>query len=469
MHLLKALSVFVVLLPGYCIAQNTKDDFSFFVDKIKTSYAGYPQKSSAGKFDAFVKQVTSEDKGDTFRMMARIANYFNDNHIQLFQMDAVVNRRNDTLEAKANLEKINGYLLQKHSSKKKFEGYWANDYNNSVFAIVEEKKDKSKYSVYLIETKSKILPPGSLIAQMEERGNSKFFTRYLVPGSGHSIYINPVFKNDSTLLWGEYSKFRKLSNYDYRNPYLASRTSWKPKNSGRLLNDDTYLLTIPDFAIRLGSIDSIIQADSAKIYGARNLILDLRDNRGGQANEYRPLTPLVYTKPIKNITADILCSDDLIDAYKDQLAQTLKSTPVDSAAVSELQKLVNGFEASKGRFKPDHEVSFYKQTEVLPFPKNVGIITNYACQSAAEMMLLDFRQSSKVKTFGETTFGAIDYLNGITLETPSGKYLFTIATARRNVAPGEKPLDGRGISPDIPISDGVPDWVQFVNNYYHEK
>lgn len=469
MRILTLLLVLILLPPAYCLAQKESDDLSFFLEKIKSSYAGYPEKSKGSQFDAFVKKVVSEDKGDTFRMMARIADYFGDHHIQLFQMDAVVNRKQDTVNAPTTLKKVKDYLKNNTVKRKRYEGYWLNDYNNSLFAIIEDKKGKTAYKVYLIETRSKILPVGTLIAELEGNGTNNFFARYLVPGSGHSIFIRPVFKSDSILLWGEYAKFRKLSDYDFTKPRLSSAISWKPQNTGRLLNDDTYLLTIPDFAIQLGSVDSIIKADSAKIYAAKNLILDLRDNRGGQATEYKPITPLVYTRPIRNITASILCSDDLINAYKDGLAQTLQARPVDSASVKELQKTVSELERGRGTFIPDNGLTYIRLDKVLSVPNNVGIITNYACQSAAEMMLLDFKQSGKVKIFGEATFGAIDYLNGITMETPSGKYLFTLATAKRNVAPGEKPLDGKGINPDISIPDSVPDWVLFVNDYYHEK
>ncbi|MGF7027494.1 MULTISPECIES: hypothetical protein [Sphingobacterium] len=41
-----------------------------------------------------------------------------------------------------------------------------------------------------------------------------------------------------------------------------------------------------------------------------------------------------------------------------------------------------------------------KYGPTMPLPVNVGIIINYACQSAAEPFLLNFKQNSKVTLFG---------------------------------------------------------------------
>ena len=84
------------------------------------------------------------------------------------------------------------------------------------------------------------------------------------------------------------------------------------------------------------------------------------------------------------------------------------------------------------------------------------------------MFLLDAQQSKKVKLFGEHTMGAIDYLNFYPQATPSGKYKLYIATLRRDIPPGGSKLDGKGIEPDVPISDATPDWVDFVNHYYEK-
>jgi C-terminal processing protease CtpA/Prc len=70
-----------------------------------------------------------------------------------------------------------------------------------------------------------------------------------------------------------------------------------------------------------------------------------------------------------------------------------------------------------------------------------------------------------VKTFGEHTAGAVDYLDYYPVALPSGKYLLYIPATRRVIPKGEQAIDGKGIRPDVPIGDNTSDWVEFTKNY----
>ena len=314
----------------------------------------------------------------------------------------------------------------------------------------------------------KVLPLGTVVSTLENSGKNTYFTRYLSWGTANSIFMQTKFRNDSIAVFAETGKFYKLKNYDNTRPVLPGLTAFSYLNAGRSLDQDNYLMTIPDFYYKIGSIDSIIKRDSAKIYTAKNLILDLRNNNGGRVKAYKALLPLVYTRPIRNVKGTIRCSDDLIAEYKADLEKERLENPTDTAGIKKLEAEVARFERARGHFVADDDDSVMSGP-VLPLPVHVGIIINYGCQSAAELFLLHFKQSDKVKLFGENTFGAVDYLNATFNYTPSGRYAFTMATARRTIPEGEEGIDGMGIAPDVPIADTVPDWVAFVKNYYRDK
>jgi C-terminal processing protease CtpA/Prc len=82
------------------------------------------------------------------------------------------------------------------------------------------------------------------------------------------------------------------------------------------------------------------------------------------------------------------------------------------------------------------------------------------------MMIMDFRQSKKVTVFGQRTAGAIDYLDFYPVDMPSKKYTIYIPGSKRVIPPGGKKYDGVGLDPDIPISDTVPDWIDFIKLFY---
>ena len=462
----------IVLIVSVCCINYSyaqQEDVSFLLNTLKSNYAGYQDKVKAHDFDRYVKRILKEDKIDTFRILARIADYFNDHHIQVYQANSLNDSRYDTALAPQLFKKVNDYLTDENKKKEIREGYWVNDYGSTVIAIVTDKKPGGGYKIHLIESRYHVVPRGTVIAETDDKKGNKLFTRYLLPGNGSGTFLRTEFRNDSVLLLGEFSKYRKLRGYHSEKPIISGLPAFSLTNRGAPLDQDNYLLTIPDFAQEVGSIDSILKRDSLKIYTSRNLIIDLRDNRGGTVRSYQSLLPLIYTNPILGIRGKVLVSDDLLKTYKDALLDAVRSKQPDSTEIKELQKDVKEMEAAKGKFIDDSNGDTIRFDKVLESPQNVAVITNYACQSAAEMMLLDFKQSKKVKLFGERTFGAVDYLNGTTITTPSGKYAFTVATAKRTIPKGSKKIDGIGIEPDVPIADSDPDWVAFVKNYYAQQ
>lgn len=457
-----------LLLTSLCLLSfvgysQPKDDISFFISKLKTNYAGFRDKAPAGEFDNFVKKVLKEDGTDTFRILSRLAHFFKDNHVILYEMNSL--KYQDTLLAPGNLKKVNAYFSDSKVKKGIHEGYWLDDFNSVIVAIIRSKQQAGRYEIYLIETIYNAVPKGMLIGKMEAKGGNNYFTRYISPGTGNSSFLDTKFRNDSLLVLAEHTKLRKLENYNPANPVLPGLTPFRFVNSGRSLDKDNYLLTIPDFSYNIGSIDSIIKKDSAKIYAAKTMILDLRNNAGGSVLAYQPLLPFIYTNPIKEVNGMILASDDLINDYKETLEQELNAEKLDSASVKELQMLLPLLEKGRGGLV-ETPAPPMKSGVVMALPKNVGVIINYACQSAAELFLLNFKQSKKVTLFGENTFGAVDYLNATFTYSPSGRYFFSIATAKRAIAAGDSKIDGTGIAPDVPISDTVKDWVDFVKKYY---
>ncbi len=85
------------------------------------------------------------------------------------------------------------------------------------------------------------------------------------------------------------------------------------------------------------------------------------------------------------------------------------------------------------------------------------------------MLILHFKQSKKVTTFGEATGGAIDHPNNQELFLPQSKHQFWIVATKMVINDENPSYDKTGIKPDIEISDDEPDWIDFVKKYYQNK
>ncbi len=90
--------------------------------------------------------------------------------------------------------------------------------------------------------------------------------------------------------------------------------------------------------------------------------------------------------------------------------------------------------------------------------------------SAAELMIFNFKQSKKVTTFGERTYGAVDNSDFYTVPLTSSRYILYIPSSTTVIPYHEKErFDGIGIFPDVPITGDKTDWIEFVKKYYEKS
>lgn len=233
------------------------------------------------------------------------------------------------------------------------------------------------------------------------------------------------------------------------------------------IDNHNLLITLPDFSVNnVRLVDSLIESNKETILLTENLIIDIRYNLGGTIRNYLPLVPFITTGDIIRAGDSILCSNELVE----NLEKTIKARYLrnDTLRISRVEKKLSLVRENIGKVAFYAGDTLYNNVTKM-YPKNVAIITNYASLSAAELMLLDFKQSKKVTIFGETTGGALDYLNDFYIKLPSQKYILDLATTKRIKIKNYGSFDKTGFQPDVIISDEVKDWVEFVKLYYERK
>jgi hypothetical protein len=462
----KLFIICLCLVPSMLSHSQATTDYDFILCKIERSYPGFKQKSRNGEFDMYKRYIKKQFSNDTFEILSRLIYFFEDQHFRLFDVSHF-KKKIDSIQSKKNLLKINSYFSQKANRKLlKYEGYWLNDYKNCIIAIRKKiKKGIQQYEGILIEAKGSKLSPGTIIFEFEEVEKNKYLTSYIDPAGEFKTHIKSVFKNDSTMITHPYGKWKRMSSYS--DSSLTKYEKYSFVATAQQLDDKNFLVTIP---VNSGKntliIDSLIKVNKDFILRTENLIIDIRNNSGGSVRTYSPITPLVYTKPIRKVGGYYYCVDDVIKMKDDYIKRT--KSRWDSARLQKEEQQLQSMKDNKGgEIFTDGEI--VKHDTIFNYPKNVAIITNYGSMSAAEIMLLDFKQSNKVKLFGEPTQGAIDYLDAYTHETPVNKYFLFIPSIRRDTSYGPPLLDKTGIAPDVMIDDNVKDWVEFVKKYYDKN
>ena len=455
-------------------------DFDFLVQKIKANYPGYSDKVTMKTAPELVKLEQELRKKiqlypDSCRKYLSIyADWFKDHHLRISGLRSSSNAIISKPELKYNF--ISADSLKMLQSKKNTpEGIW-HSYRGNI-AIIKSSNGRDFVGVSISYQHYKENQIVFTLTQEQSGEYSLISYPYYYnfrPNSGKaSIRLNDnvIELHDDTRL------VRKTNSETYDNALLISYIPEYPNGSNiyplaMQLSDSTFYLRINSFGDELGN--KLTKKHWKEITSSPNLIIDIRNNRGGQDNFYSLLSDLIYTQPYESKGIEWYSTKNIIKMYEDALKngeirdgeEGIRWT---KTLITEMKKNIGGFVIHPMMGK-DKIVS--KDT-VYAYPKRVGIIINQGNASSAEQFILTAKYSYKVKLFGnENTAGVLDYSNTMNENLPSKKYelIFPISRSRRLP---KNPIDYVGIAPEIIIPypateqlfGRLDQWAYFVQNY----
>ncbi len=440
-----------------CSSFCQQSDVEFLAQKIKTVYGGFEDKVTSCNFENLINKLKSDSTTEIFLSLSKLTNFFKDQHLVLYQQKAA--SKEDTIQCKKNVEFINEYFQKKQDKMDNREGYWIGQLNDYAMVLLKDSTNPKQLNAYIMESRGRIMQGYHFMSLKSEESGS-FITDYSDPFYGFRIISSSTFNSDQLLFTKAYGYWNKVANYSEGILEKTKEFSFTP--SLEILDPDNIVLTMPDFSARnVKLIDSLISRNASILETTKNLIIDIRENAGGTIKSYFSLLPYVYTKPIVSCDGYTRCSQELIDDKLRILKKYIENN--DTARIKTKQHELNKIIENKNHFLFNKGDTLIKNSVIKSNPKNIGIIANRNSLSAAELMILNFKQSAKIKFFGESTGGAVDYLDAIRIDMPSGKYYLNIAVAKRS-APEKYDLNG--IPPDIVIPRSEQNWVQFVKKYY---
>lgn len=224
----------------------------------------------------------------------------------------------------------------------------------------------------------------------------------------------------------------------------------------KIVNDSTCLISIPDCSMEnIAQVDSIVNNNRALLNRTPHLILDLRDNLGGTILVFQSLIPYIYTTPVRHTSISVKSTEDNL-----KYLYEMEVSDVSDSMVAVFKKDAANLRAHLGTIYELWPGDTIRRDTVLPYPKAVSILQNHWSVSAAELFILDARQSHKVKLYGENTLGAVDYTDAAAVPMPCPIFQVFYPTSRSNRVPGTR-IDLIGIRPDVRIKE-KDDWIKVV-------
>lgn len=479
---MRNLIVTFFLLLGfiYSQAQDQKclNDFDYIITRIENDYPGYFDKVNKDNIKD-LKSLESEIRGkiiqypdSCFKYLNDYTSWFKDYHLRVsYNRNSQENGKKESYEKK--YAEFNSDSLSKET--KAIEGIWVGF--RGSFAI---KKDNEKYVGISIDLSG--YEKNQVIFKAVEKSKNEFeLTTYR-----NYRYFKPQREEASLLMDGavfeihEDTRYvRKTSDKKVDRAFLLSYIPQYPNGLNTYpvamyLDDSTFYIRVPSF--NSSTSNDLVEKNWDEITTRPNLIIDIRNNGGGQDNYYEKLAELIYTNPYESKGVEWYSSKGIIKDWEN----AIKNGEIKEGYEEESKALVEKMKENIGGFvtHPYYDSPYIvKRDTIYRYPKQVGIIINGRDASSAEQFLLTAKNSSKVILFGnENTAGVLDYSNITPKELPSGKYNLWLPATRSKRLP-ENPIDNIGIAPDINIPlepnfqlfNRLDDWVYFVKSYLEYK
>lgn len=201
----------------------------------------------------------------------------------------------------------------------------------------------------------------------------------------------------------------------------------------------------------------IIAKNYKSIRKRKYLIIDLRDNVGGDWGCIVPLTLFFSPSLVSDIQLELFMSKDNIEAYNKKY-----SVSIDNDVTKVVSTISKESPFTIKRFLGIRSSHPFKK------PKHIGLLVNENTTSAAEIMTLYAKQSIKVKIFGSITAGAVNY--GDVIEKPViANKLYIAMPLQTNLSLNQNDVDAGGITPDFLLNKSDDFLLQTISIMKHWK
>ncbi len=459
--MLKSRISFLFLL--ICNTLLSQNDIEFVKEKIEQAYLPLNPSFDSLKLKAY-KTDAAGYPNDTLWMLSEITVPYADQHMIIYELgcnrlsDSEGNPQHLSLTAIAN--KINNAK----NSGDKIAGYWMNDIGTCLLGIAPSSADKDIYEGF-VYAYTDTAWTGNMVLRFSLKNRKHRTCEFVRMSSKPYRQVAPfIFSTMNEIQIWSYSRWNKLAWKDAGDKGKNVKP-FNYKASFTEIDSATAILKIPsNSGSNRAVIDSLLDSNKEMLEKAKLLIIDLRNNAGGEVRTFPKLASYVQTGLVQRGEAYIYVSEPLIEFEKKNLSKIDSATA--PARYRDQKKYVDSLLKIKGQ-KIMMPAKPRPVDSIKANPLKVAVLINYACMSGAELMIWDMMQSEKVTTFGERTSGATAHVNFFSTSTPSGKYELWLPSLK--VIPSAiNKYAGKGIPPHIFIPGSEKDWIKYVKKYFEK-
>ncbi|MGP4079431.1 S41 family peptidase [Pseudalkalibacillus sp. R45] len=232
---------------------------------------------------------------------------------------------------------------------------------------------------------------------------------------------------------------------------------FQPEYSLEEITEDTLLLKLTDF-MNHDALLKLISDNEFLLANRKNLIIDVRVNKGGSDLAYFELLPYLFDGEVidlKSFDDGVMltnCTNRNVE-LRTKFLKNAFSTLEDAATRNQINMMINTLEENKGKGFVELDFSDMEESLLLktkPGPENIILLTDVYCGSSGDSFVEICKNSTKVILMGRPTLGLNDYSN-LAVMGWDNKFELWYPTTKLSKVDEGKGMSGVGIQPNIYI------------------
>ncbi|MBL8888009.1 MAG: hypothetical protein JNK16_15235 [Phycisphaerales bacterium] len=457
-------------------------DVSFLIEYVERNYAGFSTKlneHNRGQYTRITgrlrEQASNFAEAEIAGPIRDWLDFFRDHHLTLESSRPSTANAADPRESTAverlptpwTAESLRAQL-ESSGSQDSLEGIWSIAGSGSRVAILRQPL-VGALEGSIIETRATGWEPGDIKLRLTRSDGGLIHVNYW-PADRRMVESTAIQQCGGNLLSlsapPDVRLVREWPKPDV--PFDVDRVVPSREFFVRRVSPTTLWARFPDFLYKnAAAVADLLESHRGMIESTPNLIIDIRNNGGGDDNVYRGLLALTYTRPIYKIGVEYLATEQNIQAWERWLEIRDRLSPESKRSV---KTFIAKMRSNVGSFVGwgDRPFSIERFESVMATPRRIGILIDHA-KSSGEQFVIEARQSRKTTLFGRCgSDGVLDFANVRSVPLPSGRFILHYPTSRSLRLPDE-PVDPTGIGPDIRIPESEEDDIRFAQEWLERQ
>jgi hypothetical protein len=391
-----------------------------------------------------------------FTLLQQYLNWFGDGHLGVSYSGDVFKPKRVKVQMTPRWENLTEERAKRYCDSMgrsdPFIGIWES--YESFYKVLLCKNGKG-YSAFLISTINRNWKIGEV--KMEFYSNEKGKLKCTFYTSDHSpenpdFYLNKnILEINKITVWNKI--YPKSEEKESVESFVSAKYKWTQEF--RSWNKETFYIQLQNINAGVKPlIDSLIKQNLEKIQFAKTLILDLRDNEGGDLTVFESFYPFFLTKPAVQYGTKYYCTYANLFNYQKQIAD------LEGEIDPEFQAFVKEMKANEGK------IWFVPNDTIIPEPngkrpEKVVLLVNEKCKSSTENFILTAKSGSNVIVAGAKTGGVADFEEVVDVALPCSDLILFHPIGLSTRLP-KTPINGKGISPDLVLKSKSKAWQPWV-------